>query len=58
VYVFCEFRLKKYTEEGRLDPNEFLKWLHTVERVFDYKEIPEDKNVKLIALELNKYVSL
>jgi len=26
--------------EGRLDPDEFLEWLQTVERVFEYKDVP------------------
>jgi len=35
-----------------------LEWLHIVERIFDYKEVPEDKKVKLVALKLRKYASL
>ena len=38
--------------EGKLDPKEFLDWLHTVEHVFEYKDVPEDKKVKLVALRL------
>jgi len=41
-----------------LDPDEFLEWLHTVERVFDYKDIPDDKKVKLVSLRLQRYASL
>jgi len=37
--------------EGQLDPDLFLDWLHTVERVFEYKEVPDDKE-KLVALKL------
>jgi len=44
--------------EGKLDPEEFLDWLHTVERIFEYKDVPEDKKVKLVALRLRKYASL
>jgi len=44
--------------EGKLDLDEFLEWVHAVERVFDYKEILEDKKVKLVALRLRKYASL
>jgi len=43
--------------ERMLDPDKFLNWLHTVERVFDYKDILEDKKVKLVALRLRKYAS-
>ena len=44
--------------EGQLNPDDFLDWLHTVERVFDYKDIPDDKKVKLVALKLRKYASI
>jgi len=44
--------------EGKLDVDEFLEWLHTFERVFDYKEIPEDKKVKIFTLTLRKYSCL
>jgi len=32
--------------------------MQTVERIFEYKEIPEDKMVELVALKLRKYSSL
>jgi len=32
--------------------------MQTVERIFEYKEILEDKKVKLVALKLRKYASL
>ena len=44
--------------EGKLDPDDFLEWLQTVERVFEYKEIPDEQKVKIIALKLRKYASL
>ena len=53
-----DFRVEIPEFEGKLDPEDFLDWLHTVERVFEYKDIPEDKKVKLIALRLRKYASL
>jgi len=43
--------------EGKLDPEEFLDSVHMVERVFEYKDIPEDQKVKLVALRLRKYAS-
>ncbi|KAJ0566766.1 putative transcription factor interactor and regulator CCHC(Zn) family [Helianthus annuus] len=43
--------------DGRLDPDEFIEWLRTVERVFDYKQTLEAKRVKLVALKLRKYAS-
>jgi len=44
--------------EGQLGPDLFLDWLWTVERVFDYKDIPEDKRVKLVAWKLRNYASI
>jgi len=44
--------------EGKLDPEEFLDWLHNTERVFEYKDVHDDKKVKLVALRLRKYASM
>jgi len=55
---FKDFTVKIPKFEGKLHPDEFLDWLHTVEHIFDYKDIPEDKKVKFIALRLRKYVPL
>ena len=44
--------------EGKLDPDEFLECLDTVERIFEYKDVPKDKKVKLVALKFRKYESL
>ena len=33
-----DFRVESPEFEGRLDPDEFLEWLHTVERIFEYKD--------------------
>ena len=53
-----DFKVEIPEFECKLDPEEFLDWLHTVERVFEYKDAPEDKKVKLVALRLRKYASL
>ncbi|PKI37096.1 hypothetical protein CRG98_042530 [Punica granatum] len=44
--------------EGHLNPEHFIDWLATVECVFDYKSIPEDKKVKLVAIRLKKHASI
>ncbi|XP_021991805.1 uncharacterized protein LOC110888592 [Helianthus annuus] len=44
--------------DGRLDPDEFIEWLCTVERVFDYKQTSEENKVKVVALKLRKYSSM
>ncbi|GJX58273.1 hypothetical protein Tco_0289663 [Tanacetum coccineum] len=43
--------------DGKSDPDEFVEWLRTVERVFDYKQTTEDNKVKIVALKLRKYAS-
>jgi len=53
-----DFKVKVPKFEGKLDPEEFLDWLHTIERVFEYKDVPVDKKVKLVASRLRKYASL
>jgi len=52
-----DFRVVIPEFEGQLDPDHFLGWL-TVQRVFEYKDIPDDKKVKLVALKLRKYASI
>ena len=37
-----DFKVEILEFEGKLDPEEFLDWLHIVERVFEYKDVPED----------------
>ncbi|KAJ0534568.1 putative nucleotidyltransferase, Ribonuclease H [Helianthus annuus] len=44
--------------EGRLQPDDFLDWLQTVERVFDLRDIPEQLKVKVVAIRLRRYASL
>jgi len=53
-----DFRVEIPEFEGKLDPDEFIEWMHTVERVFEYKDVPNDTKVKLVALRLRKYTSL
>ena len=55
---FNDFKVDISEFEGKLDPDDFLEWMQTIERIFEYKEIPKDKKVKLIALKLRKYASL
>jgi len=44
--------------EGRLQPNDFIYWLCTVERVLELKDVPDDKLVKLVAIKLKKHASI
>ena len=44
--------------EGRNHPDEFIDWLNTVERVFEYNDVHDRQKVKLVAVKLKKYASL
>ena len=55
---YGDFKVDIPEFEGQLDPDIFLDWLQTVERVFEYKDISEGKKVKLVALKLRKYASI
>jgi len=35
--------------------DEFIDWMNIFESVFGYKDVPDDKKVKLVALKLCKY---
>jgi len=44
--------------EGNLQPDDFLDWLETIERVFEYKEVPEEQKVKIVTTKLKKQASI
>ncbi|VFQ63926.1 unnamed protein product [Cuscuta campestris] len=52
-----DFKIDMPTFEGKNDLDDFLEWLETVERVFDFKDVSEEKKVKLVALKFRKYAS-
>ncbi|CAL2257293.1 unnamed protein product [Prunus armeniaca] len=35
-----------------------MDWLNNVERIFDYKDVAEDRRVKLVAIKLKKHASI
>ncbi|GJX23196.1 zinc finger, CCHC-type containing protein [Tanacetum coccineum] len=43
--------------DGKLDLDEFVEWLQTVERVFEYKHTMEENKVKIVSVKLCKYAS-
>ena len=53
-----DFRVEIPEFEGKVNPEEFLDWMHTVQHIFEYKEVPEDKKVKYVALRLRIYASV
>ena len=44
--------------EGKNQPEEFVNWFNTVERIFEYGDAPENRKVKLVAIKLKKHASL
>jgi len=54
---FSDVKVEIPEFKGRLDPDEFHEWLQTIERVLEYKDVPQDKKVKPVALKLRKYAS-
>ncbi|KAL9275453.1 hypothetical protein AKJ16_DCAP13225 [Drosera capensis] len=44
--------------EGKAHPDEFIDWMHTVERVFDLRNMTEDQKVKVVTIKLRKYASI
>ncbi|GJW89313.1 multiprotein-bridging factor 1a [Tanacetum coccineum] len=44
--------------EGKIQPDEFIDWLNTVERIFDYQDVLEDVKVKIVAIKLKKHASV
>nr|GEV70423.1 reverse transcriptase domain-containing protein [Tanacetum cinerariifolium] len=44
-------------EEDTLNPEGFMDWLVAVEEVFEFKEVPENKRVSLIAIKLRVTLS-
>jgi len=53
-----DFKVDLPEFEGNLDPDDFAEWLQTIERIFEFKEIADEKRLKLVALKLRKYASL
>jgi len=53
-----DFRVESLEFDEHLNPDDFLDWLNAVERLFKFKEVPDDKRAKLLALKLRKYASI
>ncbi|TXG46352.1 hypothetical protein EZV62_028147 [Acer yangbiense] len=44
--------------EGKMQPDDFIDWFTTVERIFDFKDVPENRKVKVVAIKLRKHASI
>lgn len=47
-----EFKVDIPEFDGRLDLDKFSDWILAVERVLDFKEVPPDRIIKLVAIKL------
>ena len=44
--------------EGNLNPEVFLEWIQSIERIFEIKEYSDEKSFEIAILKLKKYASL
>ncbi|GAV80024.1 hypothetical protein CFOL_v3_23486 [Cephalotus follicularis] len=44
--------------EGTKNPNDFVDWLNSMERLFEYKGYTDEKQFKVAILKLKNYASL
>ena len=44
--------------EGKMQADEFLDWLNTMDGIFEYHEALEHKKVKFVAIKLKKQASI
>ena len=41
--------------EEKMRPDDFIDYLNTVERIFDFKDVPKNRKVKIVAIKLRKH---
>jgi hypothetical protein len=44
--------------EGRMQLDEFIDWVNTIEQVFDYKDVLENHKVNVVVIKLRKHASI
>lgn len=51
LIIECEsgFKLKLPEFTGDLQPEEFLDWINTIEELLEFKEVPDQRRVSLVA---------
>jgi hypothetical protein len=53
-YQDFDIKVNIHKFKGKMQPNKFIDWLQIVERVFYFKEYPDERKVKLMAIKLKK----
>ncbi|KAF8396095.1 hypothetical protein HHK36_017707 [Tetracentron sinense] len=56
--VCIEVKVDLLEFDGGLLPEKFLEWISAVEKFFEWKELPDDKNLCLVATRLRCYASI
>ena len=46
----CNFKVEIMEFQGSLKLKDFIDWLNTIERVFDYYEVMDEKKAKLVTI--------
>ena len=44
--------------EGEMQPDDFIDWLTTIKRIFNFKDILDNRKVKIVAIKLRKHASI
>lgn len=57
-YQDFDIKVNIHKFKGKMQPNKFIDWLQIVERVFYFKEYPDERKVKLVAFKLRIYAYL
>src|SRR5688572_8068562 len=53
-----DFKVEVPEFDGSLNVEDYLDWIHTVERVFELKDCSDELKVKYVALKLRKHASI
>ena len=55
---FRDVKIEPPDYEGSLDPEDYLEWVQSIERVFEAKNYSDVKSFKVAVMKLKKYASL
>jgi len=44
--------------EEKMQPDDFIDWPTTMELIFDFKDILDNRKVKIVAIKLRKHASI
>ena len=56
--TYNEIMIERWTFQnlkGKCNPDDFIDWLTTIERIFDFKDVLDNHNVEIVAIKLRKH---